>query len=506
MADNRIGRIVIVGGGTAGWMSAAMLARALGPAAKISLVESEAIGTVGVGEASIPQLRNFNAFLGLDEDAFLRATEGTIKLGIEFVDWLHPGHRYMHAFGPVGRPLGTTPFHHYWLDARRRGTAGDDFWAWSANALAARAGRFGRTPGEAGAEPLTWAFHFDAALYARHLRTYAQARGVQRIEGRIIGVDQDGESGFLRAVALEGERRVEGDLFIDCSGFRGLLIEETLKSGYEDWRKWLPMDSAWAAPSRDDAPPVPYTRAWARDAGWQWRIPLQHRTGNGHVFSSAWTDKDAAARTLMANLEGEALAEPRLLTFVTGRRRKSWNRNVVALGLASGFMEPLESTSIHLVQSGLARLLALFPDQGFDPLLADEFNRQTEQEYACIRDFLVLHYKATQREDTPFWASRKAMEIPHSLAERMALFAGSGRVFSRDEDLFKESSWVQVLLGQGVTPAAAHPMTAVAADAQVDGWLDDLARIAGRTAASLPTHAAFLAAAGGPRPAQRLAG
>ncbi len=493
MAENRIGRIVIVGGGTAGWMSAAMLSRALGPTVAISLVESETIGTVGVGEASIPQLRNFNAFIGLDEDAFLRATEGTIKLGIEFVDWLTPGHRYMHAFGPVGRPLGVTPFHHYWLDARRRGTASDDFWAWSANALAARAERFGRTASAAGGEPLTWAFHFDAALYARHLRAHAEARGVRRVEGRIVGVDQDGETGFLRAVTLEGERRVEGELFIDCSGFRGLLIEETLKSGYEDWRKWLPMDSAWAVPSRDPAPPVPYTRAWARDAGWQWRIPLQHRTGNGHVFSSAWTDKDAAARTLMDNLEGEALAEPRLLTFVTGRRKKSWNRNVVALGLASGFMEPLESTSIHLVQSGLARLLALFPDQGFDPLLAAEFNRQTEQEYACIRDFLVLHYKATQREDTPFWASRKAMEVPQSLAERMALFASSGRVFSRDEDLFKESSWVQVLLGQGLTPTASHPMTAVVADAQVDGWLDDLARIAERTAASLPGHAAFLA-------------
>ncbi|MDG2530987.1 tryptophan halogenase family protein [Caulobacter endophyticus] len=505
MTDNRIERIIIVGGGTAGWMSAALLARALGPAAAISLVESEAIGTVGVGEASIPQLRNFNAFLGLDEDAFLRATEGTIKLGIEFVDWLAPGHRYMHAFGPVGRPLGTTAFHHYWLDARRRGTASEDFWAWSANALAARAGRFGRTPppqAQGGvAEPLTWAFHFDAALYARHLRTYAQARGVARVEGRIVGVDQNGETGFLRAVTLEGDRRVEGDLFIDCSGFRGLLIEEALKSGYEDWRKWLPMDSAWAVPSRDAAAPVPYTRAWARDAGWQWRIPLQHRTGNGHVFSSAWTDKDAAVRTLMANLEGEALAEPRLLTFVTGRRRKSWNRNVVALGLASGFMEPLESTSIHLVQSGLARLLALFPDKGFDPVLADEFNRQTEEEYVRIRDFLVLHYKATQREDTPFWASRKAMEVPETLAARIALFAATGRVFSPDEDLFKESSWVQVLLGQGVIPRAAHPMTAVVADDQVDGWLDDLARIAARTAASLPSHAAFLG-----RPEARLAG
>ena len=504
MADNRIGRIVIVGGGTAGWMSAAMLSRALGPGVAISLVESEAIGTVGVGEASIPQLRNFNAFVGLDEDAFLRATEGTIKLGIEFVDWLRPGHRYMHAFGPVGRPLGTTPFHHYWLDARRRGTAGDDFWAWSANALAARAGRFGRTPpdpAQSGAEPLTWAYHFDAALYARHLRAHAEARGVTRIEGRIVGVDQDGDTGFLRAVTLEGERRVEGELFVDCSGFRGLLIEEALRSGYEDWRAWLPMDSAWAVPSRDAIAPVPYTRAWARDAGWQWRIPLQHRTGNGHVFSSAWTDKDTAVRTLMDNLEGEALAEPRLLTFVTGRRKQSWNRNVVALGLAAGFMEPLESTSIHLVQSGLARLLALFPDKGFDPLLAGEFNRQTADEYARIRDFLVLHYRATEREDTPFWASRKAMEVPETLAERMALFASSGRVFSRDEDLFKESSWVQVLLGQGVTPAAAHPMTAVAADGQVDGWLDDLARIAARTAACLPSHAAFLG-----RPETRLVG
>ncbi len=489
-----IRNLVIVGGGTAGWMSAALLARALGPSAKITLVESEEIGTVGVGEASIPQLRFFNAFIGLDEDAFLRATQGTIKLGIEFVDWLRPGHRYMHAFGQVGRSLGTTPFHHWWLDARRRGTAGEDFWAWSANALAARAGRFGRVA-PVGGEPLNWAFHFDAVLYARHLRGHAEAQGVQRVEGRVVAVDQDPDSGFVRAVTLKDGRRVEGELFIDCSGFRGLLIEEALKTGYEDWSRWLPMDSAWAVPSRDAAPPVPYTRAWARDAGWQWRIPLQHRTGNGHVFSSAWTDKETARQVLMDNLEGEPLADPRLLTFVTGRRKAFWNRNVVALGLASGFMEPLESTSIHLVQSGLARLLALFPDQGFDPALIAEFNRQTGDEYARIRDFLVLHYKATERDDTPFWASRKAMEIPGSLAARLSLFTGPGRVFSHEDDLFKETSWVQVLLGQGLTPAAAHPMTAAVAEARVDDWLADLAHAAARTANALPTHAAFLAGA-----------
>ncbi|MBI1686000.1 tryptophan halogenase family protein [Caulobacter hibisci] len=504
MDTGPIRNVVIVGGGTAGWMSAALLAKALGSSARIRLVESEEIGTVGVGEASIPQLRHFNAFIGLDEDAFLRATEGTIKLGIEFIDWFKRGHSYMHAFGPVGRTLGTTPFHHYWLDARRRGAADEDFWAWSANALAARTGRFGRAP-SGGDEPLTWAFHFDAVLYARHLRAHAEARGVERLEGRVVEIDQDPDSGFVRAVVLKDGRRVQGELFIDCSGFRGLLIEEALKTGYEDWRGWLPMDSAWAVPSRDAAAPVPYTRAWAREAGWQWRIPLQHRTGNGHVFSSAWTDKDTARQVLMDNLEGEALAEPRLLTFVTGRRKQAWNRNVVALGLASGFMEPLESTSIHLVQSGLARLLALFPDTGFDPALTAEFNRQTAEEYANIRDFIVLHYKATEREDTPFWASRKAMEIPDSLAARMALFAGPGRIFSREEDLFKEGSWVQVLLGQGVVPAASHPMTATVADAQADGWLSNLAHIAARTAGSLPTHADFLAALGS-SPNARLAG
>ncbi|MFT4253576.1 MAG: tryptophan 7-halogenase [Caulobacter sp.] len=504
MTSEPIRELVVVGGGTAGWMSAALLARALGPSAKIRLVESEEIGTVGVGEASIPQLRLFNAFIGLDEDAFLRATQGTIKLGIEFVDWRRRGHRYMHAFGPVGRSLGVTPFHHWWLDARRRGTVGEDFWAWSANTLAARAGRFGRQPG-GGDEPLTWAFHFDAVLYARHLRAHAERQGVRRIEGRVVETDLDPDSGFVRAVVLQDGRRVEGELFVDCSGFRGLLIEQALKTGYEDWSRWLPMDSAWAVPSRDPAPPVPYTRAWARDAGWQWRIPLQHRTGNGHVFSSAWTDKETAARLLMDNLEGEPLADPRLLTFVTGRRKAFWNRNVVALGLAAGFMEPLESTSIHLVQSGLARLLALFPDRGFDPALTAEFNRQTADEYACIRDFLVLHYKATERDDTPFWASRKAMEIPETLAARLALFTGPGRVFSREDDLFKDGSWIQVLLGQGLVPAAGHPLTAAAAPDRIDDWLGDLATIAARTAGSLPTHAAFLAGAARAEPETRAA-
>jgi len=404
------------------------------------------------------------------------------------------GQSYLHAFGPVGRPLGMAPFHQYWM---RRKLAGHDesLWDYSLNARAARAGKFDRIAQIGGGylEGLVHAFHFDAALYAQYLRRYSEAQGVKRVEGRIVGVDQHAETGFVTGLTLQDGRTVGGELFIDCSGFRGLLIEETLETGYEDWRGWLPMDSAIAVPCASASPLTPYTRSTAREAGWQWRIPLQHRTGNGHVFCSQYIDADRATDVLMANLDGAPLAEPRQLKFTTGRRKQFWNRNVVALGLASGFMEPLESTSIHLVQSALNRLIALFPDRSFNPVEIAEYNRQTALEYEYIRDFLVLHYKATARDDTPFWRACQAMDVPDTLKARIELFAQSGRMFGHEDDLFKEASWVQVLIGQGVIPGAVHPLTGVVTDAQLDEYLANLRQIMGRAVDALPNHADFIA-------------
>ena len=484
MSDTRIKQVVIVGGGTAGWMAAAVLAKALGPLVSIRLIESDAIGTVGVGEATIPQIKLFNGLLGLDEDDFVRQTQGTFKLGIEFIDWTAPGHAYLHAFGGQGRDLGMVNFHQYWLKQRQAG--GDsDFWAYSLNAAAAKAGRFGRQPG------LAYAFQFDAGLYARYLRAYAERLGVVRTEGKILGATLREPDGFVASVALEHGEVVGGDLFIDCSGFAGVLIEQALNTGYEDWSNLLPCDRAVAVPTASVGPPRPYTQAIARPAGWQWRIPLQHRTGNGHVFCSRYVSDDEAIATLMANLEGEPLAEPRLLKFVTGRRKRFWNRNVVALGLASGFMEPLESTSIHLIQSGLSRLLNLFPDQGFAPTDIDEYNRQAGLEFERVRDFLVLHYWANQRTE-PFWKACRETAIPSELSRKVEIFRAHGRLFREPEDLFLETSWLQVLLGQGIEPAGYHPMADLVTGAQLDGFLADLRKITADAADALPGHADFI--------------
>jgi len=492
MTDNRIRSVVVVGGGTAGWMSAALLARALGDTVRIRLVESEAIGTVGVGEATIPQILRFNAFLGLDENAFLAATQGTIKLGIEFVDWRAPGQAYIHAFGEIGRSLGAAPFHHYWLEGRRKG-APHALWDYSLNAQAAFAGRFDRAVRKTGGavEPLTYAFQFDAALYARHLRGYAEHLGVTRTEGKILNTTLREPDGFVASVTLESGEVVAGDFFIDCSGFRGLLIEQALKTGYEDWSDLLPCDRAIAVPTANVGPPRPYTQAIARPAGWQWRIPLRHRTGNGHVFCSRFVGEDEATAQLMASLEGEPLAEPRTLKFVTGRRKRFWNRNVLALGLASGFMEPLESTSIHLVQSGLSRLLNLFPDKGFAQRDIDEYNRQAGLEFERIRDFLVLHYWANQR-DEPFWKTCRERAVPAELTRKVELFRTHGRLFREPDDLFLEASWLQVLIGQGVTPSGCHPMAGQLTDDQLLSFLADLRKITADDAAALPDHDDFL--------------
>ena len=494
MKSTGMGRIVIVGGGTAGWMAAAALARFFGPQGSIRLVESDEIGTVGVGEATIPQIRLFNQGLGIDEDDFLRATGGTFKLGIEFDGWLRPGHRYMHAFGTIGRPLGLIGFHHYWL--RHRAAGGERaLWDYSASAEAALANRFGRL--EEGPDRLpsgvAYAFHFDAGLYAQYLRRYAEQRGVVRTEGKVAHVGLAAETGDVEAVTLASGERIGGDLFIDCSGFRGLLIEEALGTGYDDWTHWLPCDRALAVPSAPSGEFAPYTRSTAREAGWQWRIPLQHRTGNGHVYCSRFTPDEEAARVLLENLETEPLGDPRPLRFVTGKRRKAWSRNCVALGLAAGFMEPLESTSIHLIQSGIARLLQLFPgNNGITEAERAEFNRQTDFEWERIRDFLILHYRANQR-DGAFWRACREMEIPDTLQAKMELFRAGGRVFRVEEELFTEMGWLQVMLGQGIEPAAHHPLADQLRPAQLDEFLSLARRHAQSVAARMPLHSEYIA-------------
>ncbi len=487
-------RIVIAGGGTAGWMAAATFARFLETGFEVDLIESDAIGTVGVGEATIPQIRLFNDALGLDEDAFLRATGGTFKLGIEFVDWRRKGTRYMHAFGDVGRDVGLLPFHQYWLRARELGLA-DDLGAYPLNTHAALADRMQRGPARTAQvlPSMAYAYHFDAALYARYLRRYSETRGVNRIEGKITRVTRDGESGDVSGLVLENGATVTADLYIDCTGFRGLLIEETLETGYEDWTQWLPCDRAVAVPSARSTAFTPYTRSTAHAAGWQWRIPLQHRTGNGVVFSTEHMSEDEATGTLLAGLDGEPMAKPRTITFRTGKRRRMWNRNVVALGLAAGFMEPLESTSIHLIQSAISRLLTLLPGETISEVDRAEFNRQSDFEWTRIRDFIILHYKATERDDTAFWRQCRDMAVPDTLAARIALWQANGHIVREREELFAEVGWLQVLAGQGVMPRGHHPLADAISPSDLGEFMDMIDKLNAREVAQMPGHAAFVA-------------
>jgi tryptophan halogenase len=480
-----IRRVVIVGGGTAGWMMATAASRFLDDGERnITLIESDAIGTVGVGEATIPPIRGFNARLGIDEADFLRATGGTVKLGIEFVGWRDRGDRYFHPFGTHGQDIEGLNFHQLWLKLRDRDGIGaiDDY---SMAAVAARHRRFAPPPGDPRSPlaGLDYAYHFDAGLYAAFLRARAEAQGATRIEGRILDVERDADTNFVRAVRLEGDRRIEGDLFIDCSGFRSLLLGEAMGVGFEDWSHWLPCDSAIAVPTERTRPLLPFTRATAHAAGWQWRIPLQHRTGNGHVYASGFVDHDTAERVLLANLDAPATAAPRRLSFTAGRRRQMWAGNVVALGLAGGFLEPLESTSIHLIQTGIAKLFALFPDMRFTTVERDEYNRLMANQYDAIRDFIILHYHATARDDSPFWRHVRTMPIPDTLARKLALFREKGRIFRYDDELFAIPSWVAVMLGQGIEPEGYDPVVdALDADRVADALRrmraghDDLAR------------------------------
>ncbi|NJC04274.1 tryptophan halogenase [Sphingomonas kaistensis] len=493
----RISKVVIVGGGTAGWMSAALLGRTFGRTLDITLVESDEIGTVGVGEATIPPILVYNQALGIDEAEFLRETRGTIKLGIEFQNWGTLGHRYMHAFGDVGHYHGLSPFVHYFLRAKAAGLA-DRLGDYSLGERAAYAGRFGHLPRVPNTPlaGLNYAYHFDAGLYARYLRRIAEGHGVTRQEGLIQSVERDGESGHVQSVVLADGSRIEGELFLDCSGFRALLIGEAMGVDCQDWTHWLPADRAWAVPTENVGEPRPYTQSIAHQAGWQWRIPLQHRTGNGHVFASAFMGEDEARDVLLANLEGKPIAEPRLLKFTTGRRERFWEKNVVSIGLSSGFLEPLESTSIHLIQSAVVKLSTLFPDAGFDPAYADEFNRQMTAEFDGVRDFIILHYHANQRTDAPMWTACREMAVPDSLKDRIDLFRDTGRIFRHGRELFHEVGWLQVMLGQGIEPRRYDHMADALPQAELDAFLANLKTVMAGTVSRLPTHRQFLEGTG----------
>lgn len=486
--------ILIVGGGSAGWMTAALLSHLFQGLYRIQLVESEEIGTIGVGEATIPAIKKFNDLLKLDEAEFMRTTQGSFKLGIQFNDWLRPGSSYVHGFGVIGQDWEWLRCHHYWLKLNQLGEAAD-LGRYSINTAAALANKFVPAQANMADSPMSHiahAFHFDASLYAKYLRGYSEERGVERLEGRIVDVALRAEDGFIESVRLEGGASVEADFFIDCSGFRGVLIEQALKTGYEDWTHWLPCDRALAVPCSRVEPFTPYTRSTARAAGWQWRIPLQHRTGNGHVYSSAFMDEAEAERILLSSLDGEQLAEPNRIRFVTGKRKKIWNKNCVAVGLASGFLEPLESTSLFLIQSSIIRLIRLFPDAGFDPANVEEFNRQSDFEYERIRDFIILHYKATERDDSAFWRYCRDMEVPATLQRKMDLFRANGRIFREDDELFSEESWIQVFLGQGVIPQGYDPLVDLKSKPQISKFLGNIETTIAKCVAVMPTHADYV--------------
>jgi tryptophan halogenase len=451
--DHRIRSIAIVGGGTAGWMAAAVLARFLRPSqVALCVIESEEIGTVGVGEATVPVIQVLNGLLGIDEADFIRKTRATYKLGIEFRDWVRPGHTHFHFFGDFGAPIEGIPPHHHWLKLRQLGDS-TPLAEYSLPYVMGKLGRFSPLQ-----EGFKYAYHFDAALYAAYLRANAESRGARRKEGKVVDVSLRGEDGFIQALTLESGERIEADFFIDASGFRGLLIGAALGVGYEDWSRWLPCDRAVAVPCASAGALTPYTVSSARPAGWQWRIPLQHRTGNGYVYCSRFVSDYEAASTLLGSLDGPALAEPRLLRFTTGRRQQFWSRNCVAIGLAAGFMEPLESTSIQLIQTALARLIEMFPDRQLDPVISAEYNRASVNEWERIRDFLILHYSATQRDDAPLWQYCRGMQLPDSLQYKMDVFRSSGRVPLLSEESYQEPSWVSILLGQNVFPRRYDPL------------------------------------------------
>ncbi len=491
-------RVVIAGGGTAGWLAAAGLAQQLGALLDITLIESDEIGTIGVGESTIPTARAFHRLIGLDERRFMAETGATFKLGIAFEDWARIGDRYIHAFGETGQSTWMGAFHHFWLHARAQGFGGD-FGDYCLELKAAAAGRFatvdnggGGSGGSGGGAELSYAYHLDAGLYARHLRAIAEGAGTRRAEGLIERVERDGDSGDIAALVLRSGERIAGDLFVDCTGFRALLIGDALGSGFIDWGEWLPTDSAVVTQTRSVGPPVPYTRAVAHGAGWRWRIPLQHRVGNGLVYDRSMLSDDEARARLLDAVEGDVLLDPRVIRYRAGRRQEAWRGNCVALGLAGGFVEPLESTAIHLVMIGVTRLLQLFPFGGDCAALARRFNDQATADLERIRDFIVLHYVLTERDDTPFWQRSRTMAVPDSLAERIALFRESAIAYQGDDELFRVDSWAQVMIGQRLIPHRHHAMGAIMGEPRLRQVLHDMQAQVARQVATLPTHEAFL--------------
>ncbi len=490
--SKKIKKVVIVGGGTAGWISAALLKKMLGPLVDIELVESEEIGRIGVGEATIPPIRLLNNVLNIEESDFIRETNATIKLAIKFENWRVPGESYFHTFGAAGKPMAFCAFYHYWLRAKQEG---DDssLWDYDLNYLCAQENKFSPLVVQDSALELHYAYHFDASLYASFLRRYCENLGVKRTEGYIDQVDIDPDTGYVTGLKLKHQQLVTGDFFIDCSGLRGLLIQEKLGTGFEDWGHWLPCDRALAVPSDRLPATLPYTRSIAHSAGWQWRIPLQHRNGNGLVFSSRHYSEDEATNILLSNLDTQALAEPKLIKFKTGRCLQQWNRNVVSVGLASGFLEPLESTSIHLIQSAIIRLLKFFPHQGIQTADVAEYNRQSKLEYEQIRDFIILHYHVNERNDSQFWRDLRHISLPDSLQRKIELFKGCGRIFREQDDLFTESSWLQVMLGQGLMPRDYHPLAHSLSVARLQEMLASMKKFKQSPLSKILDHDEFLA-------------
>jgi tryptophan halogenase len=486
--------IVIVGGGSAGWMTAAALSSMLAShPITITLIESDAIGTVGVGEATIPDMINFNALLGIDEAEFLKATNGTIKLGIEFRDWGRKGEAYIHPFGNIGVDMQGIDFHQYWLHAKANGNKAplEDY---SISSIAAKAHKFVRPSNDPRSilSHLRYAYHIDATLYAKYLRGYAEERGVVRREGIVNDITQNNESGDITQLTLESGEVIDGDFFFDCTGFRALLTEKTLRTPLKDWRHWLPCDTAQTVASKRQGPLIPYTKATAHTAGWQWRIPTQTRTGNGHIYSSQYMNDDEAIKILMDNLDSEALAEPRKIRFKTGCRETYWNKNCIAVGLSAGFLEPLESTSLYLIQMGISRFISLFPTTEVSDVVRAEYNRQMQKEFDQVRDFIILHYVATERDDSPFWNYCRTMDIPDSLKHKIELFKEAGRVFPYDDELFSKPSWIAVFLGQNLSPNTYDPIVAGLPIEQVQHSLNSMRNAMVQTTQKMPTHEVYL--------------
>jgi tryptophan halogenase len=486
MSSRKVQNVVIVGGGTAGWTAAAAVARLIGVNLNVVLVESDAIGTVGVGEATIPPFRTMHRLLKVDEADFLSKVQGTFKLAIRFENWRNIDHDYIHSFGVTGQGCWAAGFQHFWLKARTLGFA-EDYGRYAPELMAAKAGRFGLLQQNA----LSYAYHIDAKSYARYLRQLAEQDGVTRVEGKIVEVHQT-ESGDISEVVLESGQVVKGDLFIDCSGFASLLMDKALGTKFEDWTHWLPCDRAIAVQTKAAGEPIPYTRSIARESGWQWRIPLQTRVGNGLVYCSEFMSDDEARGTLLGNLEGEVITEPRVLRFRTGQREKHWNRNCIALGLAAGFLEPLESTSIHLIQRGVIRLLQMFPYGGIVESDQAEFNRQMDTEFRFIRDFIIMHYHVTERTDSEFWRRCRNMDIPDSLQHRLDLFRDTGRVFEAEGDIFRENSWTQVMLGQGIEPKSYHPIVDMMDEQELRQFMQIQRQKVDHVLNQLPTHQEFI--------------